>query len=480
LASVRVSATTANPPDTIADTIAVGAFAGKGIAHDVGGGVLQGLLDKGEASTSLGRIAQAHADGRRWIVVGLGERDRFDAESARVAAAHALRRAMELGCTSLCWEVPHHVSGAVVAGLVEGTLLKAYRFTRYKPPAASDPVAPEELIVSAHHDVAAPVDRAAVIATAQNRARDLGNTAANDLTPAALAEHAAKIADAFDGVSFEALDGAAIHAAGMGAFASVAAGTAVDPRLIVLDYHGAEGAPLALIGKAVTFDSGGLSLKAADRMMEMKFDMCGGAAVLEAIWALASLQAPVRVRAIVGATENLPGPTATKPGDIVRALDGTAIQVDNTDAEGRLVLGDCITYAIRGGCSKLVDIATLTGGVVAALGYVYAGLCANDDSWAAAVERAAADSGELVWRLPLHPRYAEMIKGRYGQITNKTDRREAMTITAAEFLHHFAGSTPWAHLDIAGTAWNVPRPYFDKGATGIGVRLLTELALSSA
>jgi leucyl aminopeptidase len=467
-----------DPPDTAADTIAVGVFAGKGISHDVGGGVLQGLVDKGEASPSLGRLALAHAAGRRWLLVGLGERERLDTESARVAAARALTRACELGCRTLCWEVPHRVDDAVIAALVEGTLLAGYRFTRYKPPAPSDPAAPQELILSAHHDVSCVADRAAVIATAQNRARDLGNTAANDLTPAALADHAAKIADAFDAVSFEALDGAAIRAAGMGAFASVAAGTAIDPRLIVLDYHGASGAPLALIGKAVTFDSGGLSLKAADRMMDMKFDMCGGAAVLETIWALACLNAPVRVRAIVGATENLPGPTATKPGDIVRALDGTTIQVDNTDAEGRLVLADCITYAIRGGCSRLVDVATLTGGVVAALGYVYAGLCANDDAWAGAVERAASACGELVWRLPLHPRYAEMVKGRYAQITNKTERREAMTITAAEFLHHFAGSTPWAHLDIAGTAWNVPRPYFDKGATGVGVRLLTSLALS--
>jgi leucyl aminopeptidase len=210
----------------------------------------------------------------------------------------------------------------------------------------------------------------------------------------------------------------------------------------------------------------------------MKFDMCGGAAVIEAIWALARLEAPVRVLGVVGATENLPGPAAVKPSDIVRAMDGTTIQVDNTDAEGRLVLADCIVYAIRAGCSRLVDIATLTGGVVAALGSAHAGLLSNDDGLAAAVERSAHATGELVWRLPLHDRYAEMVKGRYAQLTNLTERREAMAITAAEFLHHFAGSVPWAHLDIAGTAWNVPRPYYDKGGTGFGVRLLVDVALS--
>jgi leucyl aminopeptidase len=229
----------------------------------------------------------------------------------------------------------------------------------------------------------------------------------------------------------------------------------------------------------VTFDSGGLSIKPATSMTDMKFDMCGGAAVIEAIGALARLRAPVRVLGVIGATENLPGGSAVKPGDIVRALDGTTIEVNNTDAEGRLVLADCISYALRQGCDRLVDIATLTGGIVTALGSTYAGVMANDDALAAELEASGRSTGELLWRLPLHRDYADMVKGRYAQLTNLSERREASPIIGAEFLHHFAGETPWAHLDIAGTAWNGKRAYLDRGGTGIGVRLLVALARGS-
>jgi leucyl aminopeptidase len=231
----------------------------------------------------------------------------------------------------------------------------------------------------------------------------------------------------------------------------------------------------------VTFDSGGISLKPAATMHEMKFDMCGGAAVIEAIGALAELRARVRVMGLIGATENLPSGHAVKPGDIIRALDGTTVEVNNTDAEGRLVLADCISYARREGAQRLVDVATLTGGIVVALGSTYAGLMSNDDAWASRVEESAHRTGELVWRMPLHRDYTEMIKGRYGDIVNSTTKREATALTAGEFLHHFAGDVPWAHLDIAGTAFDVRRPYFaDKAATGYGVRLLVDLARNGA
>jgi leucyl aminopeptidase len=203
--------------------------------------------------------------------------------------------------------------------------------------------------------------------------------------------------------------------------------------------------------------------------------MCGGAAVIEAIGALAELGAPVDVLGVVGSTENLPGPDAVKPGDIVRALNGTTIEVNNTDAEGRLVLADCITYAIAEGAERIVDIATLTGGVVVALGSAYIGLMANDDALAELLTTAGQATGERVWRLPLDEQYADLIKGRYADIANVTERREATSITAAEFLHRFAGEVPWAHLDIAGTAWGSRRPYFDKRATGVGVRLLVQV-----
>jgi leucyl aminopeptidase len=216
-------------------------------------------------------------------------------------------------------------------------------------------------------------------------------------------------------------------------------------------------------------------------MFEMKFDMGGGAAVIEAIAAIAELELPVRVLGLVGATENMLGGRAVKPGDIVTALDGTTIEVNNTDAEGRLVLADCLTYALREGVDRIVDIATLTGGIVVALGSVYAGVMSNDEAWAASVLGAAERTGELLWRMPLHPEYADMVKGRYAQITNMTERREATGITGAEFLHHFVGEVPWAHLDIAGTGYDVRKPYFaDKGATGFGVRLMVDVARTFA
>jgi leucyl aminopeptidase len=280
------------------------------------------------------------------------------------------------------------------------------------------------------------------------------------------------------------LDEDAIRDAGMGAFTAVAQGSERGARLIRLEHAGAvdsHSPRLALVGKAITFDSGGLSLKPARSMPEMKFDMSGGAAVIEAVGALAELGAPVNVVGVVGATENMPDAGAVRPGDIVRALDGTTIEVNNTDAEGRLVLADCICYALREGCDRLLDVATLTGGIVTALGSTYAGMMSNDDDWAARLDDCANATGELVWRMPLHPEYAEMVKGRYAQLTNATERREATPITGAELLHHFADGKPWAHLDIAGTAYDVRRAYFaDKGATGFGVRLLVQLARSLA
>jgi leucyl aminopeptidase len=476
---VHVEATTDSPLATGADTVVVGVFEGEEVAHDLPGGELRALLDSGEARREFRKLAVTHADGVRVVLIGLGDRARFDDERARAAAAVAHGRAREMGAGTLCWEVPHHVGDEVVEGLVHGTLLHAYRFERYK--ANEDKRRVDRLLISAHHDVSEPVRVASIVAAAQNRARDLGNTPANDLPPSALAAYAEELAGRH-GVGFSALDEDAIRAAGMGAFAAVAQGSSQSARLIRLDYDGAsgEGPLIGLIGKAVTFDSGGISLKPAGTMHEMKFDMCGGAAVIEAIGALAELRAPLRVLGLIGATENLPSGTAVKPGDIVRALDGTTVEINNTDAEGRLVLADCIAHARREGAERLVDLATLTGGVVVALGSTYAGLMSNDESWAGEVESAGDRTGEIVWRLPLHREYADMIKGRYGQIVNTTAKREATALTAGEFLHHFAGDLPWAHLDIAGTAYDVRRPYFaDKGATGFGVRLLVDLARSA-
>ena len=478
---MRASATTASPRETTADTVAVGVFVGEDIAHDLEGGVLQGLLERDEARRTFKHLAVAHGEGKRWIVVGLGERDRFDAERARVAAATVLARARELAATTLCWEVPHHVGDEVVGGLVEGTLLAGYRFRQFKTEAAGWTEAGEldELVVSAHHDVRGPVERAALIAAATNAARDLQNTPANHMTPTVLARRAEQIAGRSEVLHAEVEGREGIVERGMGAFAAVARGTEEEPALITLFYRGAgpgEPVSLGLVGKAVTFDSGGISLKPGAKMQEMKFDMSGGAAVLEAMSAIAALELPLNVVAVVGATENLPSGRAVKPGDVVTTKEGLTVEINNTDAEGRLVLADCLAHARELGAERLVDVATLTGAIVVALGSTYAGLMSVDDDWAAEVEAAGRASGDRVWRLPLDEEYASMVKGTTADLTNAVEGRKAGSITAAEFLRRFAGDVPWAHVDIAGTAWDTGRAYAAKGGNGMGVRLLVALA----
>jgi leucyl aminopeptidase len=473
-----VRATTTDALRSDADTVAIGVIGGERIAHDVPEGTLQGLVDAGEARARPRHLAVAHVAGRRVILVGLGERDGLDAERAAAAAAAVEGRARELGTRALCWELPHRVGDEVAGALVEGTVLSAYRFDRYRssPP---DDRALERLEVSAHHDVSGPVERARIVAEAVNHARDLQNAPANDMTPSALADAARALAGEVDGLHVEVAGPDDLEQRGMGAFAAVARGSAQEPRLITICYDGSprgEAETLALVGKAVTFDSGGLSIKQAARMHEMKFDMSGGAAVLAALGALARLAVPVRALGVIGATENLPSGTAAKPGDIVRARNGTTIEVNNTDAEGRLVLADCLCHAVDEGADRIVDLATLTGGIEVTFGSTYAGLFSDDDAWAAAVEAAGRASGDLVWRLPLHESYAEMIKGRYADIVNTTAQRKAVSITAAHFLRRFTADVPWAHVDIAGTAYDAGRPWAPTGGNGFGVRLLVALA----
>jgi leucyl aminopeptidase len=264
----------------------------------------------------------------------------------------------------------------------------------------------------------------------------------------------------------------------MGAFAAVAQGSEQEPALITLKYKGpgATGSRLGLVGKAVTFDSGGISIKPGAKMQEMKFDMSGGSAVLQAVAAIAALELPVDVIGVIGATENMPDGRAVKPGDVVRSGAGLTIEVDNTDAEGRLVLADCLWHARELGAERLVDLATLTGAIVTSLGSTHAGLFSNDDALAAALTGAAEHTGELVWRMPLHREYAKAMEGKYADLRNIPSDRKAGAITAAEFLKRFVGDVPWAHLDIAGTAWDLGRPYAPRGASGFGVRLLVEFA----
>ncbi|HSJ16642.1 MAG TPA: M17 family metallopeptidase, partial [Solirubrobacterales bacterium] len=317
---------------------------------------------------------------------------------------------------------------------------------------------------------------------AANRARELQNLPGNVATPSHLAERAEEIAAGDERVSVEVMGRDEIERLGMGGLAAVSRGTDEEPRLIVLRYAGAGGGSelLTFVGKAVTFDSGGISIKPSAHMHEMKMDMSGGAAVLEAVAAIAELGLPVDVLAAVPATENMPSGHATKPGDIITQHNGRTVEVINTDAEGRLILADALSWCVEQGATRIVDLATLTGAVLTALGSTYAALISNDDAWAERVRAAAAQTGELAWRLPLHPEYKELTKGTVTDLVNSSEKRKAGTIYAASFLEEFVGDVPWVHLDIAGTAWDVGREYVGKGATGYGVRLLVTLASEAA
>jgi leucyl aminopeptidase len=261
----------------------------------------------------------------------------------------------------------------------------------------------------------------------------------------------------------------------------VAQGSHNEPRLIVLRYSGGGSGPhLGYVGKAVTFDTGGISIKPAGKMHEMKFDMSGGATVIEAMAAIAELGLPATITAVVPSTENMPSGHAVKPGDIVTAMNGKTIEINNTDAEGRLILADALCYAVEQGAERIVDLATLTGAIIVALGSSFVGLFSNDDEWYGEVEAACTATGELGWRLPLHPEYFELTKGTYADLTNAAAERKAPSSYAAEFLRQFVDDRPWVHMDIAGTAWGLNRAYVGKGASGFGVRTLIELARRSA
>ena len=482
MALLHVTSRSGAPGDTAADTRVVPLFEGETLGEPA----LQALVDLGEAKPGLRKVAVTHEDApgggrRRVLIAGLGKRDELDAERARVAAAAVAGRARELGTVSLSWASPG--GEGVDGGLVEGTILRLYSFDRFKSERDEDArggVESLELVGDAVDD--SELEFARVSAESANAARDLQNLPANVATPSFLADRAIEIAADYDSLEVEILDREAIVSRGMGALAAVAQGTHVEPRLIVLRHRprDATGPHLGFVGKAVTFDTGGISIKPSAKMQEMKFDMSGGAAVIEAMAGIAALGLPATVTAVVPSTENMPSGHAVKPGDIVTAMNGKTIEVNNTDAEGRLILADALCYAVEQGVDRVVDLATLTGAILVALGNTYAGLWANDEDWYSEIDAAANASGEICWRMPLHPEYLELTKGRFADLTNAADGRVAGSNYAAEFLRQFVGDTPWAHMDIAGTAWGTGRPYVGKGASGFGTRALIALARDSS
>jgi leucyl aminopeptidase len=431
------------------------------------------------AKGSYKRLSTLLPGGARVLVAGLGKREELDAERLRVAAALVAKEAGSLEAAALAWALPEGLPPAVAAeAIVTGTVLGSYRYDRFRTADPDEPQARiESLTLIGPAEAADAAAAAGVVAAATNRARDLQSTPANFATPAHLGERAEEIAAAHDSVTAEVLGREQIEAKKMGGLIAVSQGSAEEPRLIVLRYAGGGSGPtLGFVGKGVTFDTGGISLKPSAGMQEMKYDMSGGAVVLEAVAAIAELGLPVDLVAVVPATENMPSGTAIKPGDVITQYNGVTVEVNNTDAEGRLILADALAYAVELGAERLVDLATLTGAVLVALGSTYAGVVSNDDELAAAVTAAGEETGELVWRLPLHPEYKEMMKGTVADLSNLGSKREAGTITAASFLEEFVDGTPWAHLDIAGTAWDVGREYTGKDASGYGVRLLVALA----
>jgi leucyl aminopeptidase len=486
-----------NPAARVAGALALGMFQNErrlsGAAAEVNratGGALAALLRSGDFSGRWLECVVLHpARGRvkRVIVVGLGEPEAFDAHRARQAFALVARRARDLRAGVLAIVTPAATRGGpeaqpLVQALAEGVALGHHRFSAYRTQPDPPPLKRVEIVERETKNakaMAGAVARGARIGEAVCLARDLASTPGQDLTPEGLASRAREIARGA-GATVRVLDVPQMERLGMGALLAVGRGSVHPPRFIVLERkpkraRGAK-APrtLVAIGKGVTFDTGGISLKPRENMHKMKYDMSGAAAVLGMFAALPAIETPFRIVGLIPAAENMPGGRALKPGDVVRALDGTTIEVTNTDAEGRLVLADALGYARRFGAEAVVDLATLTGAISIALGHLAAGLFTTEERLARELEQAGLATGERLWRLPLWDEYAPELRSDTADMVNSA-AREGGAILGAMFLRHFARGMAWAHLDIASTAW-IPneRAHEGRGPTGFGVRLLLE------
>ena len=418
---------------------------------------------------------------RRALLVGAGARARYDTSRARTVAGAAGMAARDRRVRRLVFVCRAAGETAPMAhAAVEGVLLGAFRDSRFKSEDnGSPPLTSVELFFGEDpaSQTRAAVERAALVVGCSNLARELSNEPANLFTPRVFADRARELASG-PHTTVEVLDEDAIAAQGMGLLRGVAQGSVEPPRVIVMRYEPEDAVPgpvLGLVGKGVTFDTGGISIKPADGMDRMKRDMAGGGAVVCAMRAIGRLAPSVRVIGVVPAAENMPGGRAIRPGDVLTAANGKRVEVLNTDAEGRLILGDALILAQRLGATHLVDIATLTGACVVALGHHASGLLGAPDAWVESVRQVADRAGERVWPLPMFEEYAEQLESETADITN-IGGRGGGAITAGMFLKAFSGGLPWAHLDIAGTAWyDTAQPHHTKGATGVGVRTLAAL-----
>jgi leucyl aminopeptidase len=420
---------------------------------------------------------------RRLLLVGAGTADKFGSAELRRAAAAAVRFLKPKSVLDITMLLDAgFATAAHVAAAVEGALLGDYEPDIHKSDKKDVKIVKQFTVAvpGGAADLDAAAERGRILGESQNLARELGNEPANRMTPLRLAERARQMA-AEQGLECEVLDQDRMKQLGMGALLGVAMGSAEPPALIVLRYRPASAkgeAHLGLVGKGVTFDTGGISIKPADGMEKMKYDMMGGAAMIGAMRAIAQLKPPIAVTAFIPAVENMPGSRAQRPGDIVTTLSGKTVEVLNTDAEGRLILADALVYARQQGCTHLIDAATLTGAVVVALGHVNMGAFANNDALLEKLLAAARAEGEKTWPMPMDDEYKELLKSAFADMGN-IGGRWGGAISAAKFLQEFADPTPWVHLDIAGTAWmDDPKPYMAKGPTGVGVRTFVNLAMN--
>jgi leucyl aminopeptidase len=454
------------------------------------GGALSKLSASGELTgkmleTTLLYFPQGLA-AQRLLIVGAGKKEKFGAAELRRLAGAAVRALKSRQVKRVAFLVRESDRSAAAAqAVVEGIILANYDSEKYK----TDKKPGNEITAaslagweeSSRADADRGLARGRITGESQNFARELGNEPSNLLTPRMLADRASAMAREA-GLSVEVIDEKKMAELKMGALLSVAQGSAEPPRMIVITYTPEKLDPkapvLGLVGKAITFDTGGISIKPAADMEKMKYDMCGGAAMIGAMRALAALKPSCKIIAVVPSSENMPGGRAQKPGDVRIAMSGKSIEVINTDAEGRLVLADAVTYAKKLGCTHLVDAATLTGAVVVALANVNVGVFGSDQAFTDQLLASSKAAGEKMWPLPIDDDYREMIKSGVADIQNVGSGKGGGAITGAMFIKEFTGDTPWIHLDIAGTAWQDDvKPWNAKGATGVAVRTLVDLAM---
>jgi leucyl aminopeptidase len=464
--------------------------AGKAAVVDAqSGGRIKALLRTGDFEGKLNQTAVVYTSkempAKRIILLGLGKKKELNAEKLRGAFARAAQQVRSLRLKEFAFSLDVDDKAlsldALTEAAVEGVLLGLYQFTSYKT-LERDKIRDIEALTIVDENVerVRTIERAAktagIIAEAVYFVRDMVSTPANEMTPTDMAGKAKMIARD-KAIKCRILDMDQIRKIGMNAFLGVAKGSDQPARFIILEYRGGgkDEKPVVLVGKGLTFDSGGISIKPAEKMDEMKSDMAGGAAVMGAVKAAADLKLKLNVVSLIPATENLPDGRAYKPGDILKSLSGKTIEILNTDAEGRLLLADALTYAAGFKPAAIVDVATLTGACIIALGEHVIGMLGTDEKLKTRIRNAAEFTGERVWELPLWEDYHEMIKSTVADYKN-TGGRTAGTITAAAFLSKFVGEHPWVHLDIAGPAWlSKDMPYIPKGASGVGVRLLVSL-----